>query len=166
MKKMTRDIVNIIFILVGLLIFLFVTYIGFGNLNKDLSQYSYYEKLIVAKEVTTSDNDSKIYSLILQDFEGDFSYYRASEDYNDLQNFIDIGDTVIIYYESNKDEKKANSEIIQIERNGKILVAASEHKTKYTILFIVGIMSVTYMIYLGYRFLRKKSIENTIPPIY
>ena len=83
-----------------------------------------------------------------------------------MQNFIDIGDRVKIYYESNTDEKNANSEIIQIEKNGNILVAASEHKTKYIIVFIIGIMSVTYMIYLAYRFLRKKSIENTIPPIF
>ncbi|ARN77106.1 hypothetical protein BST97_03350 [Nonlabens spongiae] len=163
---MLRDVINIISILLGLLIFLFVAYIGFSNLNKDLSQYSYYENLIVTKEVKTSDNDSEIFSLRLKEVNNEFSYYRISEDYNDLQNSIDIGDRIKIFYDSNADEKNPNSEIIQIEKNGKILLAASEHKTKYIILFIIGILSVTYMLYLGYRYLRKKSIENTIPPIF
>ncbi len=163
---MLKDVINVISISVGLLIFLFVTYIGFSKLNKDLSEYCFYENLIITKEVKSSDNDSEIFSLRLQDFNGDFIYYRASGDYYDLQNTIDIGDRLKIYYESNTGQKKADSEIIQIERNGKILVAASEHKTKYIILFLVGILSVVYIIYLGYRYLRKKSIENTIPPIF
>ncbi|MNQ04244.1 hypothetical protein D3C85_169580 [compost metagenome] len=75
-----------------------------------------------------------------------------SQNYNDLLQKVNIGDKVKVYYQANtnKDEN-ININLIQLEKDGKIIINKSEYEQKEGSLLYIGLIAGFFIFYLSYR---------------
>ena len=87
--------------------------------------------------------------------------------YDKLFESIKIGDKIKIFYKPNIDKKEnINIDIIQIEKDGNVILSKSEYQTKNRILMTCGIVACLYLVLMFYSLLKYGKVQNVIPTIF
>lgn len=156
MTKKTKQLINSITAGLFSILFFFLAYIGYEKRNIDLSKQDKFESIIIDKGINihygSKGQKSDIFFISLKNLDKDLGVYRMSKNYNDLLQKVNIGDKVKVYYQanSNKDEN-ININLIQLEKDGKIIINKSEYEQKEGSLLYIGLIAGFFILYLSYR---------------
>ena len=82
---------------------------------------------------------SNVFCIKLKDLDEKIGVYRFSKKYDELLNSINKGDTITAYYigKFNRTEN-VNIDLVQIEKNKKVLLDKSEYEKKGSLLIYIG----------------------------
>jgi hypothetical protein len=137
-------IVSTTFLILLSFIYIFLIKIGFEKQNIDLRN---------TKKVTSIVEDcgidihrgskgkiKKVFYVKLKDIDEKIGVYRFSKKYNDLINTIKNGDKITVYYIGKiRPRENVNIDLIQVEKNKKVLLEKSEYEKKESSLIFIGI---------------------------
>lgn len=156
MNKKIKRLINSIISGLFSLLFFFLAYIGYEKQNINLSKQDQFESIIIDKGVDfhhgSKGQKSKVFFISLKNLDENLGIYRMSKNYNDLLQKVNIGDKVKVYYQSNSNESEnINIDLIQLERDRKIIIDKSEYEDKEGILFYIGLIAGFFLLYLSYR---------------
>lgn len=161
---MFEKIIGLLFLILGLGLFLLLSFIGYDNQKINLEDFTKYESIVTKKGVGI---ESKVFYLKMNGLEKKIGVYRMFRNYDKLLQDIEVGDQLKIYYKPNENKNEnINIDVIQIERGNKIIVNKSEYQTKYRILMAVGIIASLAMIMMIISLLKYGKVESIIPPIF
>ena len=163
---MFKKIINIFAVIFGLSLFSVLTYTFYKNASKNLSDYSLIESNVIDKGITKSKNDKDIFYLQLSNIEKKFSNYSMTQNYNELNNQINIGDNIKIYFEESNSLENKYFEIIQLEKENQILINHNKHKFIYYGLAFLSLLANIYILLMLFEYLKYGKFENPIPPIF
>ena len=164
---MSKKIIPLIFIFLGFLLFSLVAFIGYDNAFAKLSDYKIIQNQVVEKGFSKTKKDSKIFYFKVFQSKENFAVYRITKNYEELNNEINIGDKIKVYFQpSNPNSKDYNLDVIQIEKQNKVILKKSDNTIKYTIIMITGILAALFMIYAAFHIIKYGDFENPIPPIF
>ncbi len=173
MNKKTKHLLSSILFASTSILYFFLAYIGYGKQNIDLTEIANYENVITNKGIGirygSKGKESEVFFIKLKGLEEKLGIYRMSKNYDDLLNKVNIGETVKVYYKpsSNKTEN-INIDLIQVEKEGYILINKTEYEKKESALIYIGLIggigtlffSIRFYIY-GSIFGNKKTTANT-----
>ena len=169
---MSEKIIGLFFLILGLGLFLLLSFIGYDNQKINLEDFTKYENIVTEKGVGLRYEDrrnrnSKVFYVKLNGLEKKFGVYRMFKNYDKLLQDIEIGDQLKIYYIFNENKNEiVNIDVIQIEKGNDIILNKSEYQTRYRILMIIGILASLYMILMIFSLLKYGKVENGIPTIF
>ncbi|SKB64362.1 hypothetical protein SAMN05660477_00452 [Soonwooa buanensis] len=154
-KKFKHTLSSILFASTSLLYFL-LAYIGYGKQNLDLSEYSQYQNTIINKGIgihyESKGRKSQVFYIALNNLDEKLGIYRMSKNYDDLLDKIKIGDSIKVYYRPNSNEKEnINIDLVQVEKNGKILISKNEYENKESALIYIGLIAGIGTLFLAFR---------------
>jgi hypothetical protein len=129
-------------------IYFLLAYIGFKDQDINLSKCDQYENIITDKGVGihygNRGRKSNVFFISLKGLDEDLGIYRMSKKYNDLLEKVNVGDRVKVYYRRNLDEDEkdnVNIDLIQVEKDGKILISKDEYEKKESMLIYIGLIA-------------------------
>ena len=168
---MFEKIIGLFFLILGLGLFLMLTYIGYDNQKVNLNDYRTYENIVTEKgtglRYDNRKKNSKVFYVKIKDLDKKVGVYRMFKNYDKLLNDINIGDKLKVYYKPNNYKKEnINIDVIQIEKGKNVILNKDEYQTKYRILMIMGILASLYMILMIFSLLKYGKVENGIPTIF
>lgn len=156
--KIKRIIITILICLTSV-IYLFLVWIGFQKQNIQLENCNYYESYVISSGLdyrnSSKGRKSNVFYVLLHGMDKKLGVYRMSKDYNDLLSAIKHGDKLKVYYSDNNKKENVNIDLIQVEKNGQILLDKKEYEKKESTLIYMGLFGtlVTYVIaYHYYRY--------------
>ncbi|ESU24971.1 hypothetical protein FSS13T_18690 [Flavobacterium saliperosum S13] len=162
LNKKTKDILIFTILFLFSFLYFFLAYIGFKKQNINLNQVDKITSQVENRGIDyrhgSKGRKSKVFYIKLKDLDEKVGVYRMSKNYNDLISAINIQDILTVYYEKNSnDSENVNINLIQIERNGIVLLGKKEYENKESALIYIGLFfgvgSVAYSFY----FLKRKT---------
>ena len=155
-KKIKHTLSSILFASTSLIYFL-LAYIGYGKQNLDLTKYSQFENKVIDKGIGihygNKGRKSQVFYVALDNLSEKLGIYRMSKNYDDLLNNIKIGDVIKVYYRPSTNENaNINIDLIQVEKNDKILISKNEYENKESALIYIGLIAGIGTILLAFRF--------------
>jgi len=166
-KKAIHLLKSILFASTSILYF-FLAYIGYGKQNLDLTKYAQYENVIIDKGIGiyygNKGSKSNVFFLSLNGLDEDLGIYRMSREYDDLLKKIKIGERVKVYYQkSNNKTENINIDLIQVEKDGVILIDKNEYENKESFLIYIGLLAGFGTLFMAFRFYKYGSILKNKP---
>ncbi len=162
MNKKTKHLINSILFGTTSIIYFFLAYIGFSKQNIDLSKYQQYENIIIDKGIdihySSKGHESDVFYISLKGLDEDLGIYRMSKNYTDLLEQLNIGDKVTVYYRPSKNKENINIDLIQVEKNNKIIIDKNEYEKKESSLIYIGIVAGLGTLLMAYRYYKFGSI--------
>ena len=163
MNKRTKHLLSSILFASTSILYFFLAYIGYGKQNIDLSKYVQYENEIIDKGIDihygSKGRKSKVFYISLKDLDEELGIYRMSKEYEDLLNKVNIGDKVKVYYRPSSNQREnINIDLIQIEKDGQVLIGKEEYEKKESSLIYIGLIAGIGTIFMAYRFYKYGSI--------
>lgn len=154
--KLGRLIKSILFALTSIIYF-FLAYIGYEKQNLNLCDYTQYENIVTNKGITTHYKDERskanVFFISLMGMKEQLGIYRMTGNYEDLSEKIIIGDKIKVYYRpSTNKREKVNIDLIQIEKDGEIIIAKDEYENKESSLIYIGLIAGFLTLFLSYRY--------------
>ena len=161
MNKKIKHIVCTFILLLSSLIYFFLAYIGFKNQNinlKKLNKHSgYVESRGLDFHYGSKGRKSKVFFIKLSDLAEKVGVYRMSKDYEDLYQQIDENDYLTVYLKKyTNDSENVNIDLVQIEKNGKVVLNKTEFEKKESNLIYIGLIAGIGTIFLSYLYYKKK----------
>ena len=164
---MLNKIFSLFLIFIGFSLFTLLAFIGYDNAAEKLSDYKQIENKVIKTDIVKSDKNSKIFNLKILGSEENFGIYKMTKDYSNLEKNIKVGDIIKIYFKpSNSKSKNYNFDVVQIEKENKILLNQNDYRIKNYILMSVGILAALFMIYVAFSIIKYGKFENPIPTIF
>lgn len=126
------------------LLSVFLVFLGFKNQNIDLTKADKITGIVedhgIDLKYGSKGQTSDVFFIKLKQVNKKLGIYRMSNNYDDLIALINTGDQLTLYYYENEDQREnVNINLIQIERNNKVLINKSEFENKQSIGIYVGI---------------------------
>ena len=161
-----KPIVHSFSILVLSSLFFFVAIKGCQNQNVDLSKVNRHKGTVTSTGETLRESKlrPRIFFLTLKGLPQMLEVYRMSRNYNDLLAEVKEGDVLTVYYKRNT-SNRINIDVVQMEKNGRIILSKSEFEKKESSLIsltlIAGLLFVAGAIY-NYKkyFINRNSAEK------
>ncbi len=151
-------------------IYFFLAYVGYKEQNINLKDCDVSESVIIDKGIDYrhgTKGPARCFYILLEGSEKKLGVYRMLKDYQDLLVKFNIGDTVTAYFrDNNNSSEHINIDLVQVERNGQILLNKKEYERKESSLICIGLfgglMSITasYLYYKKYRLETKRRIST------
>ena len=165
MNKKTKHLLCSILFASTSVIYFFLAYIGYEDQNLDLSKCDQYENIVTDKGIGihygSRGRKSNVFFLSLKNLDEDLGIYRMSKNYNDLLEKINVGDRVKVYYRKSSNEKEnINIDLIQVEKDGKILISKDEYEKKESSLIYIGLIAGIVTLIMAYGYFKIESILN------
>lgn len=133
-------------------IYLWVVALGFESQNIRLEDCDMIKSHVLWSgldfQYDSKVGKSKVFAVRLYGMQKKLGVYRMSRNYDDLLNAIGEGDTLRMYYRGNGNRtENVNIDLIQIEKNGEILLDKKEYERKESALIYIGFaaMLLTYV---------------------
>lgn len=165
MEKNSKRTVNSILFSLTSLVYFFLAYVGFQKQNIDLVEYETITSEVVDKGVDfryDSKGKSECFYIQLRDVNRKLGVYRMTKNYDDLLSIFEIGDTVTAYYRSNNnDHEKINIDLVQVEKEGNILLDKKEYERKESLLIYIGTFFGVLTLLLSYLYYKRKILTNS-----
>lgn len=163
MNKKTKHLLSSILFASTSILYFFLAYIGYGKQNLDLSKYAQYENIIIDKGIDihygSKGRKSNVFYISLKDLDEDLGIYRMSKEYKDLLKKVNVGDKVKVYYRPSSNEKEnINIDLIQVEKDGQVLIGKEEYEEKESSLIYIGLIAGIGTLFMAYRFYKYGSI--------
>lgn len=166
MKSSDRSgfIFSIIFITLLSVLYGFLVKIGLDKQNINLKKVQKATNIVehfgIDLHYGSKSRKSNVFYIKLKDLNEKVGVYRFSKDYGDLLSLINDGDRITVYYYQNSNEREnVNIDLIQIEKENKILLHKSEYENKERTLIFVGIAGIISNIIILY-YSRKKYFKK------
>lgn len=171
MNKKTKHLINSILFGSTSILYFFLAYIGYGKQNIDLSKYVQYENIIIDKGIDIhyggKGRESDVFFISLKELNEDLGIYRMSKKYTDLLEKLNIGDKVKVYYRPNSNENEnINIDLIQVEKNGKIIISKNEYEKKESALVYIGLIAGLGTLFMAYRYYKYENIFKNLKKNY
>jgi len=145
-----------------------VIWMGFMNQNIDLNHLNKFEGEVIDRGTTIRkakrirDPDASVFFVNVRGLNQTLGIYRMSGNYSDLIEKINPGDSITVYYKF-QERTDINIDLIQVEKDGRVLVEATEYETKESSLIYIGfvalILNIGYSIYYYRDKTKKKSAD-------
>jgi hypothetical protein len=166
MNKKTKHFLSSILFASTSVLYFFLAYIGYGKQNLDLSKYAQYENIIIDKGIDirygSKGRKSNVFHLSLKDMDEDLGIYRMSKEYEDLLKKVNVGDKVKVYYRPSSNEREnINIDLIQVEKDGQVLIGEEEYEKKESSLIYIGLIAGIGTLFMAYRFYKYGSIFSS-----
>lgn len=163
MNKKTKHLLSSILFASTSILYFFLAYIGYGKQNLDLSKYAQYENIIIDKGIDihygSKGRKSNVFYISLKDLDEDLGIYRMSKEYEDLLKKVNVGDKVKVYYRPSSNEREnINIDLIQVEKDGQVLIGKEEYEKKESSLIYIGLIAGIGTLFMAYRFYKYGSI--------
>ena len=130
----------------GLLIWM-----GFMNQNINLTYLNKFEGEVIdrgttiRKAKTIRDPDASVFFVNVRGLNETLGIYRMSGNYSDLVEKINPGDSITVYYKF-QERTDINIDLIQVEKDGQVLVEATEYERKESSLIYIGFVALIFNI--------------------
>lgn len=163
MNNKTKHLLKSILFASTSILYFFIAYIGYGKQNLDLSECNQYENVITDKGIDihygSKGVESNVFYISLKNLDEDLGIYRMSKEYDDLLEKVNIGDKVKVYYKKSFDRKEnININLIQVEKDGKIIIDKYEYENKHSSLIYIGFIAGFLTLFMSYRFYKYGSM--------
>jgi hypothetical protein len=148
------------------LLYFFLAFKSIKKLNKQLGDYEALTSVIVKKGIGfrrgSKGKKTKCFFVYLENLQNQkLGVYRFSKNYTDLEDALQIGDTVSVHFIDKPDRgENINIDLIQLEKNRVVVLPKSEYDNKekrFVLLMItVGLVSIL----LGYLYFKREIFKN------
>jgi hypothetical protein len=128
------------------------------NLNQVDKIISQVENKGIDYRHSSKGQKSKVFYIKLKNLNEKVGVYRMSKEYDDLISKININDELTVYYkENNNDSENVNIDLIQIERNGIVLLEKKEFEKKESALIYIGLIAGFFSTGYSLYYLKRKT---------
>ncbi|WP_256012239.1 hypothetical protein [Desertivirga xinjiangensis] len=141
--KKVLDWVGTSIALIALSLGLFGSIAGAAN---DLDQAITYTGRVEDSRVLSPKGKSNFF-LKLDGLDTRLRCYRASGNYSDIIDNVQVGDIVTVYYSNHQD---TSLEVYQIEKNGRVILNHSEFRTKWVVCSIIIFVGIIWIVASSY----------------
>ena len=145
-----------------------VIWMGFTNQNIDLTYLNTFRGEVIDRGTTIRkakrirDPDASVFFVNVRGLNQTLGIYRMSGNYSDLVNKIIPGDSITVYYKF-QEKTDINIDLIQVEKDGRVLIDATEYEKKESSLIYIGfvalLLNIGYSIYYYHDKTKKKSVD-------
>ena len=161
LSEKNKHILKTFLIVLSSVIYFFLVYIGYKNSNINLneidSKIGIVEEVGITQRIGTKGEKSKVFFIQLDNIEKKLGVYRMSKNYSELIENIKPEDEIKVYYKAKSDKKEnVNIDLVQIEKNGKILLPKNEFENKQSFLIYIGLFFGIGTIIFSYLYYFKK----------
>jgi hypothetical protein len=134
----------------------FGTFLFYKDATIDVNRLDQYSGQIIDKGITTHESSTKfgtrtsdVFFIKLKGLDQILATYNMGQNYDRLNNSLQIGDSVKVYYRASLKSNIANIDTYQIEKDGLVILDNSEYRNKrMTGVYICGI-GIIVMIAIG-----------------
>lgn len=154
LKEKAKRIFTTIFILSTSLIYFLVIHIGYSKQNIDLSREVQYTGEVVDCGIgyAKDDKKSEVFYLSIRGLRETLGIYRMTKNYDDLLGKVQKGDLVKVYYRPQRGKvDEINIDLIQLDKNGQVIIPKIEYENKESSLIYIGLIGVCITFYIAYR---------------
>ena len=152
----------IIFLTSG--IYFLLAYKGINSQSIDLKTLDKFTGRVNERGVAdrkSSKHTSRVFYLTIHGLPETLGIYRMGKNYSGLIDMIQPGDIVTVYYLSKTTDENINIDLVQIEKDGQIIVDESEFKKKESALIYIGLIgglfSVGLSVWYYNKYVRQRS---------
>lgn len=162
LNQKTKEILNFTLLFSSSFLYFFLAKIGFDKQNINLNQVDKIISQVENKGIdyrhSSKGQKSKVFYIKLKNLNEKVGVYRMSKEYDDLISKININDELTVYYkENNNDSENVNIDLIQIERNGIVLLEKKEFEKKESALIYIGLIAGFFSIGYSLYYLKRKT---------
>lgn len=161
-NQKTKEIISFIFLFSFSFLYFFLAKIGFEKQNINLNNVDKITSQVENRGIDyrhgSKGKRSKVFYIKLKNLNEKLGVYRMSKEYDDLISKINTNDKLTVYYkENNNDSENVNIDLIQIERNGIVLLDKKEYEKKESVLIYIGLIAGVLSIGYSFYYLRRKT---------
>lgn len=124
-------------------IYFFLAYKGLSSQSIDTKTLDKFTGRVNDRGITerrSSKYSSVVFYLTIDGLTETLGIYRMEKDYAELIDKIQPGDTITVFYLSSKTED-INIDLVQIEKDGHVIVDQNEFKKKESALIYIGLIA-------------------------
>ena len=143
LRTRTKFTIYSILIFLSSGIYFLLAYKEFNSQSIDLKTVDKFTGRVNERGVAerrSSKHSSDVFYLTIDGLPETLGIYRMEKDYLGLVDMIQPGDLVTVYYLSKTTDENINIDLIQIEKDGQIIVDESEFKKKESALIYIGLI--------------------------
>lgn len=160
----TKFNISIFLVVIVSLVYVFLIKIGLEKQNIDLKKtiktFGIVEDFGTDYHYNSRGKSSKVFFIKLNNLNEKIGVYRVSKNYDNLINSLKVNDRITVYYyTNNNNQENVNIDLIQIEKNNKILLSKSEYEKKDFSLIYIGILGIITNVVIIY-YNRKKYLKR------
>ena len=158
LKTRTKFTIYSILIFLTAGIYFLLAYKGFSSQFIDINTLGKFTGRVNERGVAerrSSKHSSDVFYLTLDGFPETLGIYRMEKDYSGLVDKIQPGDTVTVYYLRSKTDENINIDLVQIEKDGQIIVDQKEFKKKESALIYIGLIGGLFSVGLSFWYYNK-----------
>ncbi|MGC4128889.1 MAG: hypothetical protein QM564_04860 [Bergeyella sp.] len=105
---MFKKFLGVILSILAFGLFLLFAIISYDNQKVNLDNYSSYENIVIKKGIEENEHNQKVFYVILKGLNQKNDVYRTFKNYRNLENEINIGEKIKIYYKQNLNKRISN----------------------------------------------------------
>jgi hypothetical protein len=152
--RILKTIVYYFFALLLMGVFSLLVLKGYKNQEIDISKLNKHSgrvNSIGVAERNSSKQRAQVFYLKLQGLEQTLGVYRMSKNYDDLLSKVSKNDFLTVFFIDDV-TSDINIDLVQIEKDGHILLAKSEYENKESFLIWIGIIGIIVILLLSINF--------------
>lgn len=131
----------------------------------ELDQLDKYEGIVVDRGTTqqkAGKRMSTVFYIQLEGLDETLGIYRMGGGYYGLVQQLQPGDLVTVYYISRPALKKVNIDLVQLEKDGRVIIDANEYKKKESALIYICLIGIVLSVGIGIYYLRKNTLSKRL----
>jgi hypothetical protein len=143
MRQRTKHILGAVAIFLSSGLYFSLAYIGYNKQFIQIDTLDKYQGQVLDRGITVRRSgkyDPTVFYIRLVGLNETLGIYRMNGDYQGLINELKPGDQVTVYYDS-KPNDDVNIDLVQIEKDDKIIVDSKEFKKKESALIYIGLIA-------------------------
>ena len=148
----------------------FVAYLTFQNGWTDLNKVDKFEGIIAEKGITTyqtstsgryrTTSTNQAFYLKLEGLNQTLAVYNPQQGYGSLDNKLNVGDTIKVFYKHSNLVNKINLETFQIEKNNQEILNSQDFQGRERIAFYITLVGGFALLFLTFYQDRKFTLNK------
>lgn len=140
-RQRSRNTLKAILIFLASAIFFCLAYIGYKKQHIDLSTLDRLTGIVEERGTDYADSKAKplVFFVKFRNVDQTLGVYRKDESYADLIERVSPGDALTAYFVGTK-SGKINIDLVQLERNGFVILKKEAYEKKYHFLMYLGVV--------------------------
>jgi len=152
LTKQTREKIGVIYgglVILGLTGLMFAAAIkGYNNATINLESVDKYEGIVIDRGITLKRGKKmslKVFYFRMEGLDDLLAWYHISQNYSKLMSNVKNGDYLKVYFKESKSQD-LNLNVIQIEKDNRIILDKNEFETKERALVYIGTIGGVLML--------------------
>lgn len=158
LKTKTKYTIYSIVIFLTSGIYFFLAYKGFTSQTIELKTLDKYTGRVIERGTTdrkSTRRTARVFYLTIDGLNETLGIYRQEKNYSSLVDKIQPGDIITVYYLAKSSTDNINIDLVQIEKNGEIVVDQKEFKKKESFLIYIGLIAGLFSVGLSIWYYKK-----------